>query len=82
VRIQHVEQRVGDLRQLVVELLADPRRQEGEALQQPLDVGILALVGLQMEPGGDLGILAANSERRRGCRRARRRRSPAGRRHA
>src|SRR5262249_10236226 len=57
VRVEHAQQGVGDLRELVVELVPDPRRQEREAFEQPLDVGVVTLVGLQVESTGDLGIL-------------------------
>ena len=48
-REDHREQRIGDLGILIVELLANPCREEGERLDEPLDVGILAPVGCEFE---------------------------------
>ncbi len=56
VRVNHRQQRVGNLRVLVVELLADPRRQQRECLDHPFDVRILAPARLQRQQAGHLGI--------------------------
>ena len=59
VRIDDAEQRLGHLGKLVVDLQVNARGQESEGFQQPLDVRVLALIGLEVEAGGDLGILLA-----------------------
>ena len=56
-RIDDTQQRLGNLRKLVVDLQVDARRQKGKAFQQPLHVRIVALGRLQDQPRGDLGIL-------------------------
>ncbi len=55
-RIHDLQQRFGQFRVVVVELLADARRQEGEGLDHPLDVRIVATVGRHGEPPRDLRI--------------------------
>ena len=44
VGVKHSEQRLCDLRKLVVDLVMDARRQEGERLDQAFDMGILRFV--------------------------------------
>ena len=56
VRVEDVEERLRDLGVLVVDLEPDPARQEGERLDEPLDVRVVALVGLEGEPPGDLRV--------------------------
>ncbi len=55
-RIQHRKQCIGDLRELVVELLVDAPGEERERLDHPLDVRVLAGVALDQQARGDLGI--------------------------
>ena len=55
-RIDDVEEGLGDLREIVVDLEMDARGEKREPLEQPLDVGILALVGLELEARRHLGI--------------------------
>jgi hypothetical protein len=57
VRVEDVEQRLADLRELVVELEVHARGEEGEALQHPLHVRVLGLAGLQQQAAGDLRVL-------------------------
>ena len=52
VRIEHAEQRVGQLGELVVELVLDAAGEQGERLDQPLDVRVGAAVGLEQQPAG------------------------------
>ena len=40
-RVEHAEEGVGHLGEIVIELVANPRGEKGEGLNQPLDVGIL-----------------------------------------
>ena len=56
-RIDVLEQVLGEARELRVDLELDPRRQESEPLQQPLHVGIGALEAVEAEAAGDLGEL-------------------------
>ena len=58
VGIQDAHQRIGHLGEVVVEALLDPGRQHGERLDQPFDVGILALGRFELEPARDLRVLA------------------------
>ena len=58
VRVDDLQQMLGESRELVVHLELHPPRQEAETLQQPLDVGISALEPLQPQPPGDLRELA------------------------
>ena len=51
------EQVLREARKLGVDLELDARGQEGEALEQALDVGVGALEGLEAEAAGDLGEL-------------------------
>ena len=62
-RIEHLEQRLGDLRELVVDLEVDARREKRERLDQPLDVRILALAALEQQPAGDLRVLLGELRR-------------------
>ena len=55
-RVDDVEEGLGDLREIVVDLEVHAGGEKGEALEQALDVRILALVGLELQPRGDLGI--------------------------
>ena len=59
VRRDDLRQRLGELRQLVVELLAQPSGEEREPLQQPLHVRVEALARQERSeariPGGELG---------------------------
>jgi hypothetical protein len=54
-RIDHLQQRLREGREFRFQLELDTRRQEGEAFQQPLDIGIGHLGAAEIEPGGDLG---------------------------
>ena len=56
-RIEDVEQSLGDLREIIVDAQMHARRQQRERFDHPLDVGIFATVGFQQQPGGDLGML-------------------------
>ena len=55
-RIEDVEQRLGQFRQIVVELAPDPCSQEGEGFDQPGDVRILDRILAQPQPAGDLRV--------------------------
>ena len=57
VRVEHVQQRLGDFGELIVELAMHSTGQEREGFDQTLDVGILAGIRLQQQPAGHLGIL-------------------------
>ena len=63
VRVQGVQQRLGQLRELVVQAQLHAGRQHGERLDQALDVRVLALVGLQQQLPGHGGV--AGGELRR-----------------
>ena len=56
-RVEHAQQGGRQLGELVVDLVLDPTGQEGERLDQPLDVRIGAAVGLQQQPAGGGRIL-------------------------
>src|SRR5262249_40489190 len=51
------EQRVAHLRQLVVELVPQPCGQERDGFDEALDVRVLAAIGVEREPAGDLRVL-------------------------
>src|SRR5690606_12011218 len=48
--------RVSELRVVVFQLLGDPGAEQGEGLDQTLDVRILAAVGRDQQPSGDLRV--------------------------
>ena len=56
VRVEHAEQRVADLAEVVVEAHADARGEQREGLDQPLDVRIAAARRVELEASGDLGV--------------------------
>lgn len=59
VRVNHVQERLGETRILRIHLELDPGRHVGESFKQPLDVGVRALEFLdeafQTQAAGDLG---------------------------
>ena len=58
-RIEDAEQRLRDLRKLVVDLQVNARGEKGERFQQALDVRIVAFVRLQDQPPGDFRVFLA-----------------------
>ena len=56
VRIEHREQRLGQLGEIVVELEADARVEQRYALDQPCDMRVLDRVGADAQAARDLGI--------------------------
>ena len=64
VRVDDLEQRLGEARELGVDLQLHPRRHEAGAFEQPLHVRVGHLEAAHAEPGGDLrellGELAAH----------------------
>ena len=56
VRVEHVQQRLGDFGELIVELAMHSAGQEREGFDQTLDVGIFAGIRLQQQTAGHLGI--------------------------
>ena len=56
--VQGFQERLGDLGKLVVDLAADPTGEEREAFEEALDVGVFALRRVELEPAGDLGVVA------------------------
>ena len=56
-RIDDVEQRLREAGELGVELELHARGEKGDALEEPLDVGIGDLEAVHAEPGRDLGKL-------------------------
>src|SRR6185369_568909 len=56
--VDHLQHVLGEPRKLRVQLQVDTRRQEREALEQPLDIRIGALERLEPEAARDLGVLA------------------------
>ncbi len=57
-RVDHLQQVLGEHRVLRVQLELHARGQKREAFQQPLDIGVGAFERVQAKPAGDLGILA------------------------
>src|SRR5262249_51091806 len=57
VRVEHAEQGVGQLGELVVELVVDAAGQQRERLDEAFDVRVGAAVGLQQQPAGGGGVL-------------------------
>lgn len=55
-RVQHTEQGIRNLRKLIIDLEMNSRRKEREGLDQPLDMRVLAFIGLQQEAASYLGI--------------------------
>ena len=58
VGVDHLEQAGREALELAVQLLLDARGQEGAAVEQPLDVGVGAGVGLEPEPARHPRVLA------------------------
>ena len=56
VRVEDAEQRVGQLGELVVELVLDTSREQSEGFNKSLDVGIGAALRLQLQPPGGAGV--------------------------
>src|SRR5258705_386255 len=54
VRVDDLEQRLREARELGIELQLDARGEEAEALEQPLDVGVGDLEAVHAEPRGNL----------------------------
>ena len=57
VGMQNAEHRLGDFGELVVDLEVDAGGEEGEGFEHTLDMRVFALIGLEHEAGGYLGIL-------------------------
>ena len=55
--IDDVEEGLTDLGEIVIDPAVDPGGQEGEPFQKPLDMRVVAAVGLQPEGLGDLLVL-------------------------
>ncbi len=55
-RVEDVQQRFGDFREIVVDLLVDPSADEGKSLDQPFGMRVLALIGFEQQATGDLGV--------------------------
>jgi len=58
-RIEDAEQAVRQLGEFVIELVLDAGREEGESLDQPLHMRIIAASLDEEEPAGRVGILLA-----------------------
>src|SRR4051812_46625909 len=56
-RIDDLEQRLADFGNILINALMHARGEEREGLEHALDVRVLALAGLEVEPRRDLGIL-------------------------
>ena len=56
-RVEHVQERLGDFGELIVELAVHAAGQEREGFDEAFDVRIFARVGLQQQTAGHLGIL-------------------------
>ena len=56
-RIDNAEQALRNLGELIVDLQVNPGSEEGKTLEQPLDVRVVAAVGLQLQTCGDFGML-------------------------
>lgn len=59
--IEDVEERLGDLEELVVDLEVDREREEANASLTARRTRVLARVDLQLEAPRDLRVLSANS---------------------
>ena len=55
-RIEDIEHRLGDFREVVVELVTNPRVQKRDRLDQAGHHGIVGLVRADTQPAGDLGV--------------------------
>ena len=55
-RVQQLQQRLGDLGKLVVDLVLNAPGKQGKCLDQALDVRISATIFFQLQPARDLGI--------------------------
>lgn len=58
VGIENAQHRAGDFGKFVVDLEMDARREKREGFEHALDVRVFALIGLDEEARGDLGVLA------------------------
>ena len=56
VRVEHVQKRLGDFGELIVELAVHAARQQREGFDEAFDVRIFAGIGLQQQAAGHLGI--------------------------
>jgi hypothetical protein len=54
--IEHPEERVRDLRELVVDLKVNPRREQCKGLDEAFDMGIFTFIGFEEQPTRHLGI--------------------------
>ena len=52
-RIENLQQRIGDLRIFVVDPLLGSAGEERERLEEPFDVRVGAAIGFEEEPAGD-----------------------------
>src|SRR3546814_4460009 len=57
-RVHHLQQMPREDREFGIELQLHARREEGEALQEPLHIGVGAVECVEAQPGGDLRIFA------------------------
>ena len=55
--IENSQQGFRDFRKLIVDLVADPGSQQCKCLDQPVNMGILTLVGLELQPRRDRRVL-------------------------
>ena len=63
-RVHNAQQRLGNLRKLIIDLEVDAGSEKSEALEQPLDMRILAFVLLQSEARCDLRMFLWRTRRR------------------
>src|ERR1019366_583524 len=55
VRVDDVEEGLGNFGEVVIEAEVDAGGQQGDGFDEALDVRVFTTVGLQLEAGGDLG---------------------------
>jgi len=56
-RIKNVEQRFGNLREIIIDAQMNSSRKQGKSFEHPFNVRIFATVWLQQQARCDLGIL-------------------------
>ena len=57
-RVENIQKRLGDLGEIIVDLVPDAGGEQGKRLDQPIDVRVRALVLVESEAAGNLRMIA------------------------
>jgi hypothetical protein len=55
--VEDIQERLGDLGKIVVDLAVYPGAEKGKSLDEPFGMWVFALIGFEEEPPGNLGVL-------------------------